>query len=168
MKASMRTCAAQFSAARMVREYTRRLYVPVMQNGMHLEQNDFAAARSLAAWRSHIVQRWDSVRIESFQSEGGEKSVGSHLPVRARVRLGKVSPNEVVVQLYHGPIPRNGTLDTGEAVNMVCEDQQGDGAFEYSGAIPCQTSGQYAFGVRILPSHPDIPGHHDMSLIKWA
>ncbi len=169
MKASMRTLTARFSSFRMVREYADKLYIPTMRNGIHLRAEGFNAARSLAKWRRGISQRWAGVEIKDFNTSAArEQKVGSTIAVTARVKLGEVSPDDVVVQLYHGPTPTNGMIEAGRASAMECQQRSADGVFEYTGIIPCSTSGQHAFTVRVLPRHPDISGEHDFSLIKWA
>jgi starch phosphorylase len=169
MKASMRTCSPRFSAVRMVREYARDLYVPVTRNGLRLAGRDYAEAKALAKWRETIAKRWNGVAIESFDAvETGERRAGTMLTVRARVTLGEIKPDDVAVQLYHGPAPINGTIAGGQVVNMACENTKADGSYDYVGAIPCTTSGRHAYAVRIVPTHSGIPGHHDMSLIKWG
>jgi starch phosphorylase len=169
MKASMSTCTPRFSSRRMVREYCDRLYVPTLRSGLHLRAERFAAARSLADWRSRIAQRWAAVKVESFAAQGnGEQRVGSQLAVSAVVALGQLDPAEVAVQLYHGPTPTNGTIRTGSVVEMQCARKLRDGVYEFTGAAPCERSGRQGYAVRVVPSHPDLSGHYDMHLLKWG
>jgi len=168
MKASMRTCTAQFSAFRMVREYTDRLYIPALHNGLHLRESGFAAAKSLADWKRKIAERWSEVEVQSFRRvESGERTVGSTLKVRAVVKLGEIDPAEVAVQLYHGPTPTDGLIENGQVVIMSCDELKGGGTYEFSGAVPCTRSGEHGFAIRVLPRHPDIAGHYNLRLLKW-
>jgi starch phosphorylase len=169
MKASMRTCTSRFSSARMVREYADRLYMPAMAHGLHLREQKFSAAKSLAEWRSRISKQWGAVEVQSFAPEQVDTcTVGATLKVNATVKLGEIDPKEVSVQLYHGPSPTNGTIEAGRVVQMDVARRTKDGIYEFSGAIPCTTSGQHGFAVRVLPKHPDISGELDMHLLKWG
>jgi len=38
----------------------------------------------------------------------------------------------------------------------------------YAGAIPCRTSGQHGYAVRILPYHPDLVTPFVPALIRWG
>ncbi|HNO77899.1 MAG TPA: alpha-glucan family phosphorylase [Phycisphaerae bacterium] len=169
MKESMRSCTAQFSAARMVREYVNRLYVPAMKNGLHLTEKKYEAAKQLAEWKTRIANQWKNVAIESFDAvESGDVKVGSKMKVKAAVRLGDVNPDEVSVQLYHGPKPSNGAIENGEVVTMSLESKNGDGIGHFAGELPCRRSGEHAYAVRVLPKMPDVSDQYDLNLIQWA
>jgi len=169
MKASMSSCMPRFSSRRMVREYCEKLYVPTLQNGQHMSENGFVRAKSLAEWRRRIAERWSAVKVESFAPlENGERRVGAQLTVSATIALGKIDPREVVVQLYHGPAPTNGSIKGGSVVPMQCVRSLRDGVYEFSGAVPCERSGRRGFSVRVVPSHPDLSGHYDLHMLKWG
>ncbi|NOX58256.1 MAG: glycosyltransferase family 1 protein [Planctomycetes bacterium] len=169
MKASMRSCTAQFSAARMVRQYVNQLYMPAMKNGLHLTEQNYQAAKELAEWKNRIETQWKSVHIESFAADDeGEHTVGAKVKVRALVRLGDVNPKEVAVQLYHGPKPTNGVIEDGNVVAMQFDSKNGDGLSHFTGNLPCDKSGEHAFAVRILPKMPDVSDQFNLNLIQWA
>jgi len=169
MKASMSTCTPKFSSRRMVREYCDLLYMPALKSGLHLREQRFAAAKTLAEWRARIAQRWSAVKVESFTAaSNGEQRVGSKITVNAIVALDQLDPREVEVQLYHGPTPNNGTIKGGAVVEMQCVRSVRDGVYEYTGAVPCERSGRHGVAVRVVPSHPDLSGHFDMHLLKWG
>ncbi|HRX83686.1 MAG TPA: alpha-glucan family phosphorylase [Phycisphaerae bacterium] len=169
MKSSMSTCTPRFSSRRMVREYCERLYIPTVRNGLHLREQTFAVAKSLSSWRTALLDRWSGVKVESFAAlENGERRVGAQLNVQATVVLGHVDPQDVAVQLYHGPSPNNGTIKSGSVVEMQCAGKVRDGVFTFTGAVPCERSGRQALAVRVVPSHPDLAGHFDMHMLKWG
>jgi starch phosphorylase len=207
MKNSMRTCSPKFSANRMVREYTERMYVPAAKRWQQLTADGFSAARALTAWKSRLASRWDHVRIEAFGADGVaggeavhnesatqpatadlrheesathpggsarwngsgiELEVGKSLDVTARVRLGDVSPDEVVVELYYGPAAASGGLSRGASIPMQCRGHLENGVYEYGGSVPCARSGMQGFTVRVIPRHPEFVGRYDLPLIRWA
>lgn len=89
------------------------------------------------------------------------------MQVDARVRLGALSPDQVLVELYHGPIFATGDIHDPVRVEMKPGVSQG-GAYEYSITVACETTGQHGYAVRVLPRHealvhPFIPG-----LVRWA
>ncbi len=169
MKASMRTCTAQFSSFRMVREYAERFYLPTLRRGRDLADNSFTVAKSLSKWKTQISQQWPDVKVESFEAlEAGERIVGSDLEVHAVVKLGKIDPNDVSVQLYHGHLPTDGTIEGGEGEAMTCRKKEKDGIYMFTGEVPCSKSGQRGFTVRVVPRHPSLAGDHGLNLITWA
>jgi starch phosphorylase len=169
MKASMHSCTAQYSSRRMVREYTERLYVPTLRSALHLREEGFAAAKALADWRQKVAKHWADVRVDQFAAdESAEQRVGSQLGVRATVQLGQLDPREVSVQLYHGPAPKNGTIEDGAVVEMNYATEVRSGVHEFSGSVPCKRSGQQGYAVRVVPRHPDLAGQDDLHLLKWG
>jgi glycogen phosphorylase len=169
MKASMRTCMPRFSADRMVKEYTEQMYLPAGRRGDHLAAAEFEAVRNLSVWKTRIRARWDKVKIESFDSANGtDRVVGSEFVVTAQVRLGDITPEDVMVQLYSGPTASDGTIHEGRAVPMACVKPTTKGSYEYRGAIRCAATGQHGYSVRVVPHHPDLGNAFEMALVTWA
>jgi hypothetical protein len=44
---------------------------------------------------------------------------------------------------------------------------QPDGLTLFHGSIPCQTSGQHGFTLRVVPKHEDLIDPYDCGLIEW-
>ncbi len=169
MKASMRTCVPQFSANRMVREYAEQMYRPTAKRWDQLSSDQFEAVRSLTAWKSKVRMHWDKVKIESFEaSNGTERVAGSELQVVAQVRLGDITPDDVSVELYYGQATPAGEIRDGRAVPMECVKSHGKGGYEYRGALRCESTGQHAYTVRVVPHHRDIHHPFEMGLGTWA
>lgn len=170
MKASMRTCCPVFNTNRMVREYTERFYLPAARRWHRFSQDEYRIAREVAAWRHKLVEKWEEVKIESVDAQiPKEATVGSQLPVNARIRLGSIAPEEVSVELYYGPIDSAGQIVTGSSSPLQCEGQNGSNEFyRYSGAIPCKYSGQYGYALRIVPSHPEMAARYHLGVLHWG
>ncbi len=130
MKGSMREYGPLFTTHRMVREYTERYYLPAAARFERLTRDGGAAARALAAWKRRVRTAWWQVRIESVEAPATDMAVGLELPVRARVRLGELSPADVSVQLYHGPVDAHEQIVGGQAVEMSVAGAQRRGPAE--------------------------------------
>jgi len=169
IKASMRTCSPQFSANRMLREYTDRLYGPAMRRSAKLVESEYEVARALAAWKKEIAQNWEQVRIEEVKTDGGAiQPVGKALDVAVRVHLGSVAPKDVSVELYHGLTSGVSEVSDGEVTPMNTDGDPENGTYRYVGKIPCRNTGRHGFAVRILPNHPHIEDKHSVGLIRWG
>jgi starch phosphorylase len=89
--------------------------------------------------------------------------------VKATVLLGRVSPGDVSVQLYHGQLDPDGQLLAGQAVEMNPEgDPDAEGRVGYAADMPCARSGLAGYTVRILPRHQAMPDGREMGLVRWA
>ncbi|MFH0983005.1 MAG: alpha-glucan family phosphorylase [Planctomycetota bacterium] len=169
MKASMRTCVPQFSAHRMVRQYAEQMYVPCADRWEHLRSDHFGAVRALTAWKSNLATRWGKIKIESFESTNGtERVAGSELLVTAHVCLGDIAREDVSVELYYGPVAADGSIRAGRAAPMECVRSDGKGGYDYRGAVRCESTGQHAYTVRVVPHHRDIHHPFEMGLVTWA
>jgi starch phosphorylase len=167
MKASMSTLTPVFNTDRMLMEYADKLYLPTGRHYMDMEANSAQRARDLAAWKAKLRASWSQVRVEGVESETlPEVHVDSDFTVRARVKLGALSPDDVVVQLYYGGVNPQSEIDRGQVAPMRLQKTR-DGVHVYEGTIGFAASGLHGYTIRILPAHPDLANPFDSGLIYW-
>jgi starch phosphorylase len=167
MKEAMRTCAPQFSMMRMVKEYTTRYYVPEIQHGRQIEQNHYEKARVLAAWKAKILQNWPNMEIYVEGRREGQLSLGEAIDVRAWVRGGSLTQDDLCVELVCGNAHDDVVLPQ-EAFPMTYTKKEMDGSLRYDIHLKPDESGSLGYGVRVIPSHPALGGKHEMGLVRWA
>ena len=171
MKASMSAVCPVYNTNRMVHEYIERFYHPCAERWLTLTENDFAEAKEFASWKSRIKQHWSSIRIDNIEmDEMPEIKVGEQVTVRAQVHLGPLTPEDVAVEIYQGPVDPQGNIINAVAVRMHCSASQGgkDNNCTFEGVIPCRSSGLHGYSVRILPRHRDLNNPYELGLILWA
>jgi starch phosphorylase len=171
MKAAMRDHAGVFNTNRMVREYTERCYLPSAARGQRLWEDDQHRAKALAAWKAKLRQHWGEIRISRVWTERADSEdlrVGDQLQVKAEVYLSELKPTDVSVQLYYGPVDASNLIVDGLALPTLIAQSKGKGSYVFAGAIPCRTSGQHGYALRILPSHEDLGNAFEMGLVLWG
>ncbi len=169
MKASMRTVCPMFNTNRMLQEYAARMYVPAAERAKRLRASGFAAAKALSHWKRDLARGWSSIHVEAVEAnDSAEVPVGSRVNVRVQVQLGKVRPDDVAVELYHGRVDAQGQLVEGSSVQLDCNQDLSNGAYVYNGEIPCLRSGQHGYAIRIVPRHVDLLHRYDTGLILWT
>ncbi|MEW6253095.1 MAG: alpha-glucan family phosphorylase, partial [Planctomycetota bacterium] len=142
MKNSMRTILPQYNTNRMLREYAEVMYLPALRRVRKMWTDDFALARKLATWKDHLRNHWHEIRVAEVQAGTQQVlKVGDSLPLKTRVRLGPISPDEIAVEAYYGPLTPDGEIAQGAAVRLE-HTRGGDGEFWFEGAVPCRTSGR--------------------------
>jgi starch phosphorylase len=167
MKASMKQLAPVFSTARMVREYAENFYIPAARRYRDLAQDDLIRAKALVAWKRKLRDHWGEVRVERVNNGFDKAPVGQPIPVSVTVRLGQsLTPQDVAVQLYTGPVDADRRLVAAEIVPLALHEAQGDQA-TYTGALPSGRTGQHGFTVRVVPFHPDAVLPQELPLITW-
>ena len=111
---------------------------------------------------------WHDVSIEEVVSGNGlEKRVGQELEVVARVRLGSLLPEDVIVEAYYGRIDQNGEFVDRETAALDVEGSDG-GLYTYRGHIPSLKTGRFGYTVRVMPSHKRLENRFAMGLVTWA
>jgi len=169
MKVSMRELGPLFNSHRMLRNYAELFYMPALSHYYALSFDNFAASKSLAAWKQKLMKAWNELMIEKVQTDGQRSyKVGESIKVSAIVQLGSLSPEDVHVELFAGPLNEQMEIIEGAGIVMDLVKKESDGKAVYSGSYRCQKSGRYGASVRILPYHSLFSSKHEMGLILWA
>jgi len=181
MKSSIKWIAPRFNTNRMLSEYTRRFYNSAAARWKSLTDSNMTRARNLAAWKSNLKQSWSelTVRTVSVEVNDGKQlvplssrqpnlEVGAELKISATAKLGKLTPDDIAVEVYHGPVDSWGNITDGSTIKMNYERSTGeDNEHIFIASLPCRLSGQHGFALRILPSHADLFGSCEPGLIRW-
>ncbi|TKJ40119.1 alpha-glucan phosphorylase [candidate division LCP-89 bacterium B3_LCP] len=167
MKASMTKLSPVFSTNRMVQEYTEKFYLRAIDNWQKLSADNFAKTKTLVQWKQIIRDNWHDVKIVKTFQEKGKAKVGMSMKVDAEVHLGALKPEDVVVQIYSGPLDGDYNIVESVIENMKCVETLEDANYRYEGHIPCNESGQFGYSVRVLPDHPDMIDHFGLEMMHW-
>jgi starch phosphorylase len=172
---TLATLSPELSAARMVREYVNRLYVPATGFERRLTADGFAAARSLAAWKQRVRAAWPGVGVAHVESGGVDAvpQVGDELRVRALVHLNGLNPDEVEVQVVYGRSHDSDELtDLRHAALTVDNDSFDAGdpaaAREYRGTVQLAWAGAFGYTVRIVPKNELLVSPAELGLVAVA
>ena len=156
---------------RMVRDYNSKCYQPARDHYQRLAADEFAGARALAEWKVHVLRHWDKVAIESAEVDQEALlglRVGSEVEVGVTVRLGELKPEDVLVEIFAGRLDEFRRIRGGSSTVMEVSDTLGVGLYRYRGVARCTTAGRMGFGIRAVPSHPDLAAKYEMGKILWA
>lgn len=169
MKRAMSTVCPFFNTNRMVQEYVEKCYWPSAERYNLLAAENLKKAQALSQWRRNVSRGWQQVRVESVEAKGADPMhVGAELEIKAKVNLGGFSPNDVEVQLFHGIVDSLGDIPAPRTVTMSHNGAHDGNSWVFSGTIPCRTSGQHGFSVRVLPKHSDLNNPFEPGLITWG
>lgn len=169
MKESLKTIVPFFNTNRMLRQYATHMYLPAIQRTDRLVAEGFGLAKNLAAWKERLRRNWSAVRVLDVQAaRNGELKVGDQLPVRVRVQLGPIAPDDVAIEAYYGLLSVDGEIVEGRSVRFDFERGESNGEHWFAGNIPCQLSGRSGFSVRVVPSREDLADRYDQGLVSWG
>jgi starch phosphorylase len=169
MKRSIATICPFFNTNRMVQQYVEKCYWPAAQRFQVLAADNLKRAHELALWRRRLQHDWSQIRIENVEANGADPMhVGGRLEVKARVNLGGLTPDDVEVQLFHGAVDSMGEIPQPHTAPMSTNGSHEGTAWTFHGAIPCRSSGQHGFAVRVLPRHPALANPFEPGLVVWG
>jgi starch phosphorylase len=117
-----------------------------------------------------VRMEWPAVSVSDVvTSPPAELPVRQSVRVAVKVRLGKLTPNDVAVQLLMGLLDATGEILPEAPVEMRATGSADDSGYVYEATdVPCVTSGAHGFTVRVVPRHPDMPAPSIPGLITWA
>jgi len=182
---TLRSLGPKVQAERMVREYVSTLYVPAAAASRALAADDgrgdghgaghggghgaFGPARELAAWKKRVVQVWPEVRVEHVESEAAGSTgqrLGSALVVRVAVALGRLTPDDVRVEVVYGRPDDEDEIVLPSYVLLTPESSSG-GLVRYTGEVSLDQPGSFGYTVRVLPSHPLLASRAELGLVTY-
>ncbi len=168
MKEAMKMAIIDFSSDRMVREYSKRYYIPASKNLALLTEDSAWKAKELALTQKRLESLWSGIRLSTPSLvTDGEFNVGDTFRISLEVNLGELAPEEVEVQLYHGKFRFSDRLEGSRAENMWLQETLTEGRHLYACTITCTDSGRFGYTARVIPKGDEVlastPG-----LITWA
>ncbi len=168
VKNSMRGLCHTFNTDRMVKEYTRKFYLPALEEHSYLSKDGFRAAKEFVEWKARVQAEWQSIEIVSGDVKvDGDERAGCRIPVTARVRLGRLNPDDVTVEAYYGRLDTRKEIVGGNTVEMMPVGGAEDGVLAYEAKVPCEEGGRQGATIRVLPSRKRISDPISLGLIKW-
>jgi starch phosphorylase len=164
-KNSIKTITPFFSTHRMVREYYERFYVPAHRHSKLLFSDGIIPA--VAQWRKRIQENWSKVYIQNVTPRlDHEIRLGDPVPLRAKVWLGNLSPDDVAVEICIGKLNPHGELAHNVISVMQHKGMEGD-AHVYEAEVAPARSGRQDFAMRVLPRNGNIPHPFMPYYICW-
>jgi starch phosphorylase len=168
MKNCIKSIAGRFSTARMIKDYTQTSYLPAFQRHQLFMDDQANKANEFKAWKEKVKSSWPALEIiDVSYKEDGEIYPGKKIKVSAIVSLGRLSPEDVLVQVYYGSLDTHHELvNTNE---MCLELSKSEGEYHYyEGYYECPDTGMQGFTIRVLPTHPLLVEPAEMYLCLWA
>lgn len=171
---TLSTLSPRLSADRMVREYVETLYRPAFDSTSVLRHDGFRQARRLAEWKSRVLDAWPDVAIAHVESGGLDLApqVGDELHLRATVRLGALTPDDVSVQVVYGRSTANGDdlrdVQTAELEAATGTGPSDSGEWLFAGTVSLGRPGGFGYSVRAVPKNKLLDNPAELGLIAVA
>ena len=171
VKNSMKKLGPFFNTHRMLQEYFGKFYLPAYEKRIELQKDKWKKAVEFAEWKERVKQNWFDIAVEGVKSGKNSKPifVGEEFIVDANINLGKLTPDDVEVQLYFGPVEKQDDPGLNSTVVMVADDKKSEnGIIHYRGTIVTQHSGQQGYTIRIVPKNSLLISPFEVGVMYWA
>jgi starch phosphorylase len=158
MRQSIKMALGRFSSQRMVSEYNENYYQPAAKAYTDLLQNHAKKAEERLQQHQRLRECWHEVAIQKPSSSKGDLGnlhVNDTFMITTEVSLGRLTPEEVDVEVYYGIVNSENTIRDGNIDVMTVKKDMGDGRYRYEHKLICMQTGRYAFTTRITPKGTD-------------
>jgi starch phosphorylase len=160
MRASMSALAPRFSSVRMLQEYVETAYMPSATSYKRRTAEAAVVAQTIERWARHLEQHWTDIRFgEITETEDSGRFILS-----VPVLLGKITPEDVQVELYADP--ENANTAFVQQMHPIASIAGHVNAFIYSTTVETVRPA-WNFTPRVVPFHPDARIPIELPLIAW-
>ena len=168
MKNSIMSNAGKFSTARMLVDYTQKLYMPLydLSNKYY---NNLESVTEFNQWKKDLYMNWDDIVITQDHNVNNKKfDAGNSIEVSCQVKLPNISPDSIRVEVYFGKIMNNGNVDNISIIPMkVVKSNEKEKIYTYKAKIDLTTGGDYGYTFRVVPKHEMLLDSENLNLVKW-
>jgi starch phosphorylase len=166
-KRSIATITPRFNSQRMVGEYLHKFYAPADQQWRRKSADDYAAARTLAAWKQKVRLAWPKVRLRRLDTPVKRIPYGASLHFELAVHLDGLAPQDVAVELL---LSRPGTDSRTRPPRKLLLEYRGPG--EHGDSIFAldftpDVCGKLDYRLRVYPHHELLTHPFEMGMMLW-
>jgi len=169
MKNAIISIGPVFNTQRMVKEYFNHFYRPAARNFSTLTRDGFSAARQFLQWQERVRKDFPGIRVENTSFAGKRVyRIGDEVQIDIQAFLGRLSPQDIRVDLYYGQTAAGDGPGDSRAVRLTSIEDLGDNRFRFSGKLACRKTGECDFKIRVTPDHALMGNAYEMRLVLWA
>ena len=169
MKNSIITTGGKYSTARMLVDYTNKLYIPLCNlTKKYYQDIDNVAAYN--SWKKDLYVNWKDVKITQVDNlDNITIDAGNNIEVGCEVELPNIDVENVIVEAYYGKILENGIFVDVNIIPMTLTEQDEENKkYYFTTKIELTTGGNYGYTFRVMPRHDMLLDSANLNLIKWV
>lgn len=161
--------APDYTTKRMIDDYKDRYYEKMFDRVKKIRRNNFAMAKSTAAWKQKILSGWDEIEIVSVDAPSTPKhkyQAGQNYHVEVALDLKELINEEICVELViraSMDLHKQGPIHT-EKLRL---ERKVDTLAFYHLDLELNDPGIFDFGLRMYACNPSLPHRQDFNYVKW-
>jgi starch phosphorylase len=169
MKNSITSTGGKYSTARMLVDYTNKLYIPLC-NLTKKYYNDLEQVTEYNSWKQNLYSNWKDIKIEQVESNADNITVdaGAQIEVKCCITLPNIDVNHIRTEVYYGRFLENGSVQDVKIIPMKLEKSEEEHKkYYYVAKIDLMSGGNYGYTFRVMPEHEMILDSENLDLVKW-
>jgi len=166
-KHSLVSLLSRFNSTRMLSEYLGKFYVPAAKQGHRYQQEAYAGAREIAAWKAKVRAAWDKIAIRRHDHASRRIHFGESIKVEVAVNLNGLAPSDIVVELLLGK-PGQGDEDRIRSYHLDHVGPLAHGPEHlFTLALTPELCGKLDYRIRAYPHHELLTHRFEMGMMRW-
>lgn len=169
IKNSVSRIAPDFTTKRMITDYLNKFYIQQTKRSTMLKKDGYKVAKELAAWKQHIEETWDSIKVASVDMPDISQhklGIGESYDITVVLQEKECKAEEVGLEMVFANGPDNNSLKIIHAEPFNIKKRDGE-FVTYNVSIKLNYPGVFKFGIRMYPNNQLLPHKHDFPLLKW-
>ncbi|MBQ7273243.1 MAG: alpha-glucan family phosphorylase [Bacteroidales bacterium] len=168
IKNTIAKVACNFTTNRMLTDYMNQYYEPQSKAVAAVKAKDFAKARELAAWKTHVRREWENVRLVSRSQPDTTYDLSVAQPYHAEmdIQLGDLTAKEVGLEIVFAQSDARGKVHIVDVQEFKVVSVK-DGVAHYAVDVLPEKTGSYLVGARVFAKHPLLAHRQSFECVKW-
>lgn len=168
MKNSIISTGGNYSMARMIVDYTTKLYIPLC-NLTNKYFNNLELVTDYNKTKDDLYANWDDIEItQNNNLDNITMDAGKNIDVSCKIKLPNIKVENIETQVYYGKILDNGTIENISIIPMnLTERDDEKKIYTYTAKIELKTGGNYGYTFRVMPKHEMLLDSANLNLVKW-
>ena len=168
MKNSIMTTGGKYSTARMLIDYTEKLYIPLI-NVTNKYYSSLEKAVEYTTWKKDLYTNWKNITIEQENNpENITIDAGQSIEVKCKVTIPNIDEKNIRVEVYCGKVSDEGSVEDVLVVPMKLVQAEDEyKRYTYTAKINLSSGGNYGYTFRVMPQHEMLLDSENLDLVKW-
>ena len=168
VKNSIASIAPHYTMKRQLDDYYDRFYNPEAARFKSLAANNNQLAKSIAAWKESVAQRWDNIRVVSSERsenlQNGMLVSGKQFSVKHVIDEQGLDDAIGVDLVIISGTEGNESIYTVMPMNVVSHEGNLY-TFELTSSV--DLAGSYKVAYRMYPKNKNLPNRQDFCYVRW-
>ena len=171
IKNSIAQIAPHYTMKRQLDDYYAKFYNSLGKRFHSLAANDNAKAKSIAAWKEKVAEKWDDIKVVDFEANHGKYNtsdiITSGTAHTLRVKIDAAGLEDSIgVEMVMTATDSEGKEYVYEVAPFnIIGHENGLTIYELIDTI--DRAGSFRIAYRIFPNCKDLPHRQDFCYVKW-